>query len=35
VKLIDGFDMTEVNDSGKIVKVVGFFGELERDPPAR
>ncbi len=23
-----GFDVTEVNDAGKIVKVIGFFGEL-------
>lgn len=30
-RLIDGFDVTEVNDSGKIVKVIGFFGRLERD----
>ena len=28
--LISGFDMTEVNDAGKIVKVIGFFGELDR-----
>ena len=26
--LMTGFDVTEVNDSGKIVKVIGFFGEL-------
>lgn len=26
--LMPGFDVTEVNDSGKIVKVIGFFGEL-------
>lgn len=25
-----GFDVTEVNDSGKIVKVIGFFGILDR-----
>ena len=28
--LMAGFDVTEVNDSGKIVKVIGFFQELER-----
>jgi len=28
--LTTGFDVTEVNDGGKIVKVTGFFGELER-----
>ena len=28
--LMPGFDVTEVNDLGKIVKVIGFFGELER-----
>ncbi|MBI1339509.1 hypothetical protein GC169_04755 [bacterium] len=28
--LMAGFDVTEVNDAGKIVKVIGFFGELER-----
>lgn len=27
--LIEGFDVTEVNDSGKIVKVIGFFGKLD------
>lgn len=26
--LMQGFDVTEVNDAGKIVKVIGFFGEL-------
>tara|TARA_R110002124_G_scaffold270207_2_gene438556 strand:- start:4241 stop:4600 length:360 start_codon:yes stop_codon:yes gene_type:complete len=26
--LMSGFDVTEVNDGGKIVKVIGFFGEL-------
>ena len=29
--LMRGFDVTEVNDAGKIVKVIGFFGELDRD----
>lgn len=29
--LVAGFDMTEVNDAGRIVKVVGFFGLLERE----
>ncbi|WP_298302458.1 nuclear transport factor 2 family protein [uncultured Erythrobacter sp.] len=28
-RLMDGFDMTEVNDAGKIVKVIGFFGRLK------
>ena len=27
-RLMNGFDMTEVNDAGKIVKVIGFFGPL-------
>jgi hypothetical protein len=26
--LMSGFDVTEFNDGGKIVKVIGFFGEL-------
>ena len=26
--VMPGFDVVEVNDSGKIVKVIGFFGEL-------
>lgn len=30
-RIMNGFDMTEVNDSGKIVKVIGFFGLLERE----
>ena len=25
-----GFDVSEINDAGKVVKVIGFFGELER-----
>lgn len=28
-RLMNGFDMTEVNDAGKIVKVIGFFGPLK------
>ena len=28
--IMPGFDVTEVNDAGKIVKVIGFFGLLER-----
>ncbi len=28
--VMSGFDVTEVNDAGKIVKVIGFFGELAR-----
>ncbi|MEL7028565.1 MAG: hypothetical protein AAGL49_04990 [Pseudomonadota bacterium] len=31
--LMTGFDFVEVNDSGKISKVIGFFGELEREDP--
>jgi len=27
--LMPRFDVTEVNDAGKIVKVIGFFGPLE------
>lgn len=27
--LMAGFDVTEVNDAGRIVKVIGFFGVLE------
>ncbi len=28
--LMQGFDVVEVNDNGKIVKVIGFFGDLPR-----
>lgn len=28
--VMPGFDVTEVNDCGKIVKVIGFFQRLER-----
>ncbi len=28
--LMTGFDVVEVNDAGKILKVIGFFGEIER-----
>lgn len=28
--LMAGFDVTEVNDAGKVVQIIGFFGELER-----
>jgi hypothetical protein len=28
--LMEGFDVTEINDGGKIVRVIGFFGELKR-----
>ena len=31
--LMAGLDVTEVNDAGKIVKVIGFFGTLERGLP--
>ncbi len=30
-RIMNGFDVTEVNDAGKIVKVLGFFGLLERE----
>lgn len=26
--LIEGFDVTEINDAGKVVQVIGFFGPL-------
>lgn len=26
--LVQGFDVTELNDAGKVVKVIGFFGPL-------
>lgn len=29
-KVMSGFDVSEVNDAGKVVKVIGFFGELTR-----
>jgi hypothetical protein len=29
-RVMDGFDVTEVNDAGKVVKVIGFFGRLDR-----
>ncbi|MEO1304951.1 MAG: hypothetical protein AAFV37_08245 [Pseudomonadota bacterium] len=29
--IMPGFDVAEVNDAGKIVKVLGFFGLLERE----
>ena len=28
-RLMNGFDVTEINDAGKIVKVLGFFGPLK------
>lgn len=28
-RAMDGFDVTEVNDAGRIVKVIGFFGRLD------
>lgn len=28
--IMPGFDVTEINDAGRIVKVIGFFGEIER-----
>ena len=28
-RVMNGFDMTEVNDAGKVVKVIGFFGSLD------
>lgn len=27
-RLMEGFDMTEVNDAGRVVTVIGFFGAL-------
>jgi hypothetical protein len=30
-RAMDGFDVTEVNDAGKVVKVIGFFGRLDPD----
>lgn len=27
--VMEGFDVTEVNDTGKVVKVIGFFGRLD------
>ena len=27
--IMPGFDVTEINDTGKIVKVIGFFGNIE------
>lgn len=31
--IIAEFDVTEVEDAGKIVTVIGFFGPLERELP--
>lgn len=28
--IMPGFDVTEVNDAGKIVKIIGFFGVVDR-----
>lgn len=28
--LMPGFEVAEINDAGKVVKVLGFFGELAR-----
>lgn len=30
-RAMDGLDVTEVNDAGKVVKVIGFFGRLDPD----
>ena len=30
--LVEGFDVSEINDHGKVVKVLGFFGELSKEP---
>lgn len=27
---LEGFDVTEINDAGRVVKVLGFFGPLEK-----
>ncbi len=29
--IMPGFDVTEIDASGKITKVIGFFGEIERN----
>ncbi len=29
--LVEGFDVTETNDAGKVVKVLGFFGPLIKE----
>jgi hypothetical protein len=29
--LLPGFDVTEISDTGKVLKVIGFFGLLDRD----
>ncbi len=29
--LLEGFDVTEINDTGKVVKVLGFFGPLNNE----
>lgn len=31
-RVMEGLDITEINDAGKVVKVIGFFGRL--DPEA-
>ena len=28
--LMPGFDVTEINDAGKVVRIIGFFGEMDR-----
>ncbi|MEO1251882.1 MAG: hypothetical protein AAFW81_06010 [Pseudomonadota bacterium] len=33
-QLMAGFDVAEVNDAGKVVKVIGFFGELNTEAAA-
>ncbi len=33
-EVMTGFDVTEVSDAGKIMKVIGFFGELDRTASA-
>ncbi|MBD2842608.1 hypothetical protein [Erythrobacter rubeus] len=33
-EVMTGFDVTEVTDAGKIMKVIGFFGELDRSESA-
>ncbi len=32
--VLRGFDVAEINEAGRVVKVTGFFGELELDPAA-
>jgi hypothetical protein len=33
-EVMTGFDVTQITDAGKIITVIGFFGELERSATA-